>query len=79
MKKILSIIGVVLLLGMYVATFIFAVSNHPSATGWFKASIYCTIVVPVLLYGYTLIYRYLKNRNTSETLKDSDNNNDDSE
>lgn len=62
MKRILAIIGVILLLSMYVATFIFAVSSHPAAAGWFKASVYCTIAVPVLLYGYMLIYRYLKNK-----------------
>lgn len=78
MKRILSIIGVLLLLGMYAASFVFAISNSPQATGWFRASIYCTIVVPVLLYGYTLIYRHLKNKNKSETTDDSQNQAEDS-
>ncbi len=62
MKRILALAGVILLLFMYGATMFFALSGSPSADGWFKASIFCTIAVPVLLYAYMLVYRYLKNR-----------------
>lgn len=71
MKRILSILGIILLLGMYAATLVFAVIDSPNAAGWFKASIYCTIVVPVLLYGYMLIYRHLKNKNNKTGTIDS--------
>lgn len=67
MRRVLAIIGVILLLSMYIATFVFAVIDSPNSDGWLMASIYCTIVIPVLLYGYTLIYRYLKNKNNSIT------------
>lgn len=63
MKRILAILGIVLLLGLYAATFIFALMKSPASTGMFKAAIYCTITVPVLLYGYSLVYKYLKDRN----------------
>lgn len=62
-KRILALTGVILLLAMYGATMIFALSDSPSSEGWFKASIFCTIAVPVVLYAYILIYKYLKNRN----------------
>ena len=55
LQRILAILGVVLLLALYASTMIFI--------GWFKASIAATIIVPVLLYAYMMIYRYLKNRN----------------
>lgn len=66
MKRIFAVLGIVLLLSMYVATFVFALMKSPVSTGMFKASIYCTITVPVLLYGYSLVYKYLKDRNHRE-------------
>lgn len=62
-QRILAVIGVLLLLAMYGSTMVFALSGSADSTGWFKASIYCTVIVPVLLYAYTLIYKYLKHRN----------------
>lgn len=70
MKRTLAILGVILLLGMYLATFVFALIDHPNSSGWLMGSVYCTIVVPVLLYGYTLIYRHLKNKNKSSDKED---------
>jgi hypothetical protein len=48
---------------MYATTFIFALMKSPASTGLFMASLFATITVPVLLYGYGMVYRYLKNRN----------------
>ena len=59
LQRILAILGVVLLLALYASTMIFALSGSENSIGWFKAS----IIVPVLLYAYMMIYRYLKNRN----------------
>lgn len=61
-KRILALAGALLLLLLYSATFFFALSGSPDADGWFKASLFCTVAVPVLIYGYILVYRYLKNR-----------------
>lgn len=61
-QRILALLGVVLLLAMYGSTMFFAISGSPDSEGWFKASIACTIIVPVFLYANVLIYRYLKNR-----------------
>lgn len=62
MKRFLAFAGVILLILMYAATMFFALSDSPSSAGWFKASIACTIIVPVLLYAYTLVYKYLKDK-----------------
>ncbi len=62
MKRILALAGALLLLLLYGATFFFALSGSPDADGWFKASLFCTVAVPVLIYGYILVYRYLKDR-----------------
>ncbi len=61
-QRIFALVGVLLLVGLYGSTMFFALSGSPNATGFFKASIACTIVVPVFLYANMLIYKYLKNK-----------------
>lgn len=60
-KRLLALAGAVLLFAMYACTLIFAFTDHSAAKGLLKASIACTILLPVLLYAYTLVYRNIKN------------------
>ncbi|MBA4688240.1 MAG: hypothetical protein H2184_13875 [Candidatus Galacturonibacter soehngenii] len=62
LKQVLSLIGIVILIGLYIMTFVFALLDFDGAANWFKISLYSTIVVPALLYAYLLIYKYLKNK-----------------
>ena len=55
-KRILALSGVVLLLAMYVPTLVFALLASPHSFVLFKASVYCTIVIPVIVYSGTLIF-----------------------
>lgn len=64
-KRILAIIGVVLLVALYGSTLVFAIFDHTKSLGFLKASIACTILLPVLLYAYTLIYKLI-NKNDRE-------------
>ncbi len=59
-KRILAIIGCILLVSMYVATIVLAITDDPYTMSAFRASIYCTIIVPVLIWAYGFIYRLLK-------------------
>ena len=68
MKRIIALVGVAFLILMYAATMFFAVSDSPSSAGWFKASIACTIIVPVLLYAYSLVYKHLKDHDDHQKL-----------
>lgn len=63
LQRVLAMAGVLLLLALYGSTLVFALSGNPEADGWFKASLFCTITIPVLLYAFVLVYRYLKDRN----------------
>lgn len=63
MKRIIAIIGVLLLVLMYVATLISAIFTTPYTPQLFKACVYATLIVPVICYGYILMYRVLKARN----------------
>lgn len=71
-KRILALIGVILLVGMYVSTLIFALMKHENAANMLMASIVCTVIVPVLLYAYTLMYRVLDHRDRKDDRKDHD-------
>ena len=63
LKRILAFLGVILLVGMYGSTLIFALMDHPAAKGLLMGSIYCTIAVPVLLYAMTLVTKHLRDKN----------------
>ena len=71
LKRFLAILGVLFLLGLYAATFIFALIDSPAAGGWFKASLFCTNVIPVLLYGYIIVYLALKGRGADTKSQDT--------
>lgn len=59
-KRIMAIIGAILLVLLYVSTLIFALMKSPRWYDFFRASVGATILIPVLLFAYTLIYRLLK-------------------
>ena len=61
-KRILALVGVILLAGIYAATLILSLIDSPWAKGWLKVSVVMSVVVPVVIYGYILVYRILKNK-----------------
>ena len=65
-KRILAIIGIILLAGMYISTLVFAFIDHSKTLWMLKSSVACTILVPVLLYAYTLVYKLLKKDDDSD-------------
>ncbi len=54
-KRAAALIGAALLLGMYVITFIFGVTGRENAADLLMASIICTVLVPVVLYGMMIV------------------------
>ena len=65
-KQILAILTVILLAGLYISSLVLAIIGSPQAMDWLKVSIYCTIVLPVLIWIYTFIYRMLKGSDEEE-------------
>lgn len=66
LKKFFAILAVVLLVGLYGSTLVFALSDSPNAAYLFKASIFCTVIIPVMLYGYLIIYRIFNRKNNDD-------------
>lgn len=72
LKRILALAGALLLLAMYACTLIFAFMDSSAAPGLLKASIVCTVIVPILLYGYVLVYRVTRPPSDTGTTENSD-------
>ena len=60
-KRLLAVTGILLLVFMYVLTLVLAITDDPNTMNAFRASIYCTVLVPVLIWAYTFVYKLLKN------------------
>jgi amino acid permease len=61
-KRILCIIGVILLVSLYLITLFFSIFDHTQAKSWLSASLYATFLVPIILYAFFLITKPLSDR-----------------
>ncbi len=68
-RRILAIIGIILLLALYGSTLVFALIGNPDSMLLFRAAVIATIIVPVLLWAYTFIYRLLKGQDDEDSSK----------
>ena len=59
-KQILAIIGVILLVALYFTTLIFAITDNTGTMSMFVASVVATVVIPVLIWAYTFIFKLIK-------------------
>ena len=58
-RQIAAIIGIILLVGMYVVAIIAAMGKSENAQAIFKLALYCTFVVPVIIYLMQLVYKLI--------------------
>lgn len=63
--RVAALIGVVLLVGMYIVSLIAALCKSENAKAIFAISMYCTFVVPVVIYLLQLVYK-LANKKKEE-------------
>lgn len=59
-KQILALIGVIILIGLYASTLFCALSSNENFMNLLMASIYATVIVPVLLWAYSFLYKLVK-------------------
>ena len=57
-KRVLALIGVVLLLGLYGATLITSFMASPAAHALFIASLVCTGFIPVTIYIFIWLLKF---------------------
>lgn len=60
LKRVLAFIGALLLVGLYILTFVSALLSTPYSKGLFMACVFSTVFIPVMIYAILLIYRILK-------------------
>ena len=75
-KRVLAIIGIILLVCLYIVTLILAVIGNENTTPWFMACICATIIVPILIWVYTWLYNRLR-QDVSDAYEKRQRNNDD--
>ncbi len=83
-KRISALIGVVLIASMYLISLISAFFASEYSNGLFLASVFCTILFPIMIYGFITFYKMvhkddlpkdatkLNTSNPSDTSKPSD-------
>jgi dolichyl-phosphate-mannose--protein O-mannosyl transferase len=65
-KQILAITGAVLLVGLYLTTLILAITDSSETMNVFFASVVATVMIPVLIWTYTFIYRLVTKHNRED-------------
>ncbi|MBR5967076.1 MAG: hypothetical protein IK001_00625 [Lachnospiraceae bacterium] len=60
-RRIAAITAIVLLVGMYIVAIVASLGKSENAQAIFKLALYCTFVVPVIIYLLQLVYK-LANR-----------------
>ena len=75
-KRILALIGAILLLFLYVVAFVATVLDHTSDMRYWKAAVAATIIIPVLIWAYSFVYRLLKGSDDKESDSSTSNSDD---
>ena len=60
LKRLLALIGVILLAGMYILTLILSLTDNSAAGNVLMASLFGTVIIPVLLYAFLLVYKWTR-------------------
>lgn len=71
-KRIFAWIGIIFLCGLYVATLILALIDSAWAFDMFKMCLGFTIIIPVLLYAYTMLHRVLNSGDNPQSMQDKE-------
>ncbi|MBO4505168.1 MAG: hypothetical protein J5712_03025 [Lachnospiraceae bacterium] len=62
-RRIAAIVAIVLLVGMYIVAIVAALGKSENAQAIFKLALYCTFVVPVIIYLLQLVYKLANKKN----------------
>ena len=52
-KRILAILGAIILAGLYISTIVCALSSNENYMDMLMASVYATVIIPVLIWAYS--------------------------
>ena len=69
-KKIASIVSIILIFSMYLLSFIFSFFATKQSQGLFAASVFCTVVIPIMIWIFVTVYKWV-HRNDEPEEEDS--------
>ncbi len=58
-KRIASLIGVLLILSLFILSLIAAIFAKESAKALFLSAIFSTLVIPIMIYGFIEVYKFV--------------------
>lgn len=74
MKRTGAIIGVIAILSLYIVSLFIGIFASDKYPGLFMASVFCAVIIPIIIYCFVAVYKYVHKKDRSkETLKDKDN------
>lgn len=72
-KRIIALLCIIILLALYVLTFIFAITDNSSSMAMFKGCVACTIFVPVAGWFFLRLHDYAMRRSGRKDSTDTSN------
>jgi uncharacterized BrkB/YihY/UPF0761 family membrane protein len=72
-KRIAAFIGIALILSMYLLSLISAIFATEQFPGLFLASVFSTIVIPIMIYLFIAVYKYVHKNDKPETSDNTTN------
>lgn len=61
-KRFFAVAGLVIIALLYIVTLILAFSGSPRTQDALMASLFCTIVIPVFIYAWELVWKLLSKK-----------------
>lgn len=72
-KRIGAIIGIVAILLLYITSLLIGIFLSKDNPGLFMASVFCAVIIPIMIYCLIAVYRYVhKNNKPEDGLPSSD-------
>jgi Na+/melibiose symporter-like transporter len=65
-KRVAAIIAIILIASLYLISFISAIFAKENAYGLFMASIFCTVVIPIMMYLFIWVYKMVHKKDETE-------------
>lgn len=65
-KRIAAMVGIVLIASMYLISFISAFFASEHASGLFIASVFCTVTIPIMIWIFVTVYKWVHRSDTPE-------------
>jgi len=74
-KRIAAFVGVALILSMYLISLISAIFATEQFPGLFLASVFSTIVIPIMIYLFIAVYKYVHKNDKPDVSDNTTNTN----